>query len=308
MILNLKNTMAKLLYESKLNAAMEDIINDADSHIIFMCPYFKLHDRLKDCLKHKKNTPEIKIVIVFGKNEDDPSKSMNKKDFEFLKSFPNVVIKYEKRLHAKFFANEKFGLVTSINLHSYSIDNNIEVGVSFKTKSLLKDITDKVLNPITSKISDTENIAEESFNFFIGVSENAEKIFERKPKYESKIFGLQKNYLESETIVDKSVDFFNGISNNFANQNFKKAFNSYSNSSHEKNLNSFGNRNRNSYEAGYCIRTREQIAFDLSRPLSRDAYYVWAEFSNPDYRESFCHSCGREWETSVRYPLCNNCN
>lgn len=301
--------MAKLLYESKLNAALEDVIKEAESNIIFICPYFKLHERLKDCLKLKKNIPGIKVVVVFGKNEDDPSKSMNKKDFEFLKSFPNVVIKYEKRLHAKFFANEKFGLVTSINLHSFSLDNNIEVGISFKTKSILKDITDKVLNPITSKISDTENIAEESVTFFLGVYENAELIFERKPIFESKMLGLQKVYVESETVTDNSEDFFKGNGNSFEHHNSKQGFARDSSSWNEKDhRNSYGNRNRNSYQAGYCIRTGEQIAFDPSRPLSKDAYYVWAEFSNPDYRENYCHSCGREWGTSVRHPLCNSCN
>src|SRR5690242_2187438 len=114
--------MAKLLYESKLNAALEEIISEAESLIIFICPYFKLHDRLKDRLKLKMDDPEVRIVIVFGKNEEDPSKSLNKEDFEFLKSFPNVTISYEKRLHAKYFANEKSGLVTSINLHSYSLN------------------------------------------------------------------------------------------------------------------------------------------------------------------------------------------
>src|SRR5687768_7214604 len=123
--------MATLLYESNLNAALEDLITQAQSHILFLCPYFQLHDRFKDCLKQHIDNPAIEIIIVFGKNEEDPSKSLNKADFEFLKTFPFVTIAYEKRLHAKYYANEKAGLITSLNLHTYSLNNNIEVGVCF---------------------------------------------------------------------------------------------------------------------------------------------------------------------------------
>lgn len=301
--------MATLLYESKLNAALEEIIKEAESYILFMCPYFKLHDRLKDCLKHQKPNPDVQIFVIFGKNEEDPSKSLNKEDFEFLNSFPNVTISYEKRLHAKYYANEKFGLVTSINLHSFSLNNNIEVGISFKTKTILKNIADKALNGLTSMISDTEDIATESTKFFDEIYENAEKIFVKQPKYESKMFGLQKKYIGSEIVIDNSIKFFQQISNIFENQNHNKAFGT---SGSERGINStnksFSNQwKNNSSRTAFCIRTKEGISYDPSKPLSREAYYVWAEFSNPDYREKFCHSCGKEWNTSVRRPLCNEC-
>jgi hypothetical protein len=302
--------MASLLQGSNLNAALENIIIEAESYIVFMCPYFKLHEKLKDCLKHKKNNPDIQIIVIFGKNENDPSKSLNKDDFEFLKSFPKVTIAYEKRLHAKYFANEKSGLVTSINLHSYSLDNNIEVGVEFKTKNVLKAFTDKALNPLTSLVSDTENIAAESERFFQDIFENADKVFEKLPKYESKYMGLTKKYVGSEILKDDSSKFFNQVNNPFEKQSFKSAFgtnenertNSYNNSS---SSNQWKN---NSQKTGFCIRTREAISFDPSKPLSKEAYYVWAEFSNPDYSERYCHSCGKEWRTTVRRPLCNACD
>ncbi len=300
--------MAKLLYDSKLNSALEEIISEAESHIIFICPFFKLHDRLKDRLKLKMKEPEVRLIIVFGKNEEEPSKSLNKEDFEFLKSFPHVTIAYEKRLHAKYFANEKSGLVTSINLHSFSLNNNIEVGVSFKTKSILKDLTNRALNPLTSMISDTEDIANESINFFDGVYKNAEIIFDRRPKYESKMFGLQKSYTESEVLVDISSDFFQRMRGNFGNQTSKPTFASNSGNEHRKNNYNYSNQSNYSSSTGYCIRTRETIELNPSKPLSRDAYYVWAEFSNPDYTERYCHGCGKNWNTSVRRPFCNDCD
>lgn len=256
--------MASLLSESQLNVALEDIIREAESYILFMCPFFKLHDRLKDSLKHQKNNPEVRIIVIFGKNENDPSKSLNKDDLEFLMSFPSVEILYEKRLHAKYYANEKFGLVTSINLHSFSMNNNIEVGVHFKTKSALKNLTAKALNGVTSIISNTENIAEEAESFFDDIHANADIIFNKEPKFETKMLGFQRKYTESEITIDNTKKFFQQLSNMYVSMNYnnnseieskpntrQKSFvNNYSNqhnnsNSNYQNSNSFSNQRNN---------------------------------------------------------------
>lgn len=43
---------------------------------------------------------------------------------------------------------------------------------------------------------------------------------------------------------------------------------------------------------GYCIRTGEKIALNHLKPLSYDAYTIWAEYEDPYYREKFCHFTG----------------
>lgn len=333
--------MATLLYESQLNAALEGIIKEAESYILFMCPYFKLHDRIKDCLKHQKDNPDVHIIVIFGKNEENPSKSLTTEDLEFLKSFSNVTIAYEKRLHAKYYANEKFGLVTSINLHSFSMNNNIEVGVHFRTKSALKNLTDKALNIVTSVISDTENIAEEAENFFDEIYANAEKIFEKEPKHESKMFGLQKKYTGSEITIDNTAKFFRRLSSLYVSKDYLNENGGNKNVSRENSMNNYSNNRNNNYSngrndqysnqrnnnysnqqndqysnqqnnnyptlTGYCIRTREVIPLDGGKPFSRDAYFVWAEYSNPNFGERYCHRCGKNSVTSYRNPFCNNC-
>lgn len=294
--------MASLVYESKLNVVLEDMIRDAEEELVFFCPYFKLHDRLKDCLKLRIDDHKLNIVIIFGKNEDDPSKSLSKEDFEFLKSFPNIIIAYEKRLHAKYYANEKNGLITSLNLHTYSQNNNIEVGVYFKTKGILKNITDRALGGLTSIISDTEDIATEATDYFNDVYKNAEKIFDREPQYESVMLGLQKKYSRSVVKLDISKSFFNQkrVEYNHPREesnNYFKAKNSTQPAYVQMQYPS----------QGYCLRTRQSIPFDPGKPLSYDAYQSWAQFGNPDYNEKYCHGCGRNWRTSVRNPLCNEC-
>jgi hypothetical protein len=60
-------------------------------------------------------------------------------------------------------------------------------------------------------------------------------------------------------------------------------------------------------ERGFCIRTKEKITYNPSKPLSWNSYQTWAQFSNADFKEKYCHSCGKSYSTSVRRPLCNQC-
>lgn len=290
--------MASLVYESQLNAILEDLIKEAEEQLFFYCPYFRLHDRLKDCLKLRKNDHNLRIAIVFGKNEEDPSKSLSKEDFEFLRCFPNIVIAYEKRLHAKYFANEKYGLITSLNLHTYSQNNNIEVGVLFKTKNALKALSDRTLGAITSIVSDTEDLGAEAAAFFSGVFNNADVVFENEPQFESKLLGLQKKYISSKVLVDNTNKIFSPYKQTAPNNSgtYYKSRNTTQNTTVKYN-----------HDKAFCIRTGSSIPFNPMKPLSRDAYQSWAQYSNLDFAEKFCHGCGINWRTSMRHPFCTDC-
>src|SRR5690554_6918453 len=98
--------MARFLKGNELNAELERIFEEAQSDIILISPYIKLHDRYKSTLLTKLIEDRVKITVLFGKNEDDMSKSMKQEDFDFFKQFPNIEIRFENRLHAKYYANE----------------------------------------------------------------------------------------------------------------------------------------------------------------------------------------------------------
>ncbi len=51
-------------------------------------------------------------------------------------------------------------------------------------------------------------------------------------------------------------------------------------------------------ESGWCVRCRAQLPFDRDHPLCDRCYDAWAQYHNPDYRENFCHMCGRPSSTS----------
>jgi phosphatidylserine/phosphatidylglycerophosphate/cardiolipin synthase-like enzyme len=56
---------------------------------------------------------------------------------------------------------------------------------------------------------------------------------------------------------------------------------------------------------GFCIRTGVQIPFNIDKPLSAEAYKKWNEYSDPDYKEKYCHFSGElsHGETSVSKPI-----
>lgn len=268
--------MADFLTSNDLNAALEYIFEAADEYLILISPFIKLHDRYASALKAQKDNCNLKIIIVFGKNENDFSKSMKDEDFIFFKDFPNIEILYEKRLHAKYYANEKTAILTSMNLYSYSQDNNIEAGVIINSKSGL-----------LSSLAGQDSLDSRTSSYFQRVINQAVLLFQKIPQYESGMFGLTNRYTNSIIKVDKLSEFFKskkdpGITSN------------------KSNLSSFSLKT-----SGYCIRTGVEIPFNPKNPLSNSAFTNWKKFSNKDYPEKFCHFSGEKsnGETTFSRPI-----
>ena len=257
--------MAKFITGHELNSELEKIFKNASEKIILISPYIKLHDRDVSSLKVKKEYPEIQMIIVFGKNEEDISKSMKEEDFNFFKEFPNIQIRYERRLHAKYFANEENAILTSMNLYSYSQNNNIEFGVLTK--------------------GTFETLDKQAWEYFTEVIDQSELLFHREPQYEKAMLGLSKKYTESVTKTDILSDFFKN-KNEF--QNNKKTFNT------EKYV-----------QLGYCIRTGERIPFNPKKPMCEKAFESWLKFKNESYPEKYCHFSGEpsNEETTFSKPI-----
>lgn len=265
--------MAKFLADEGLNVAIRNIIENASTELIIVSPYIKLHERIKSAFNQHSNNPDLGIVVVFGKNEQDLSKSVSRGDLDFFSQFPNVQIKYESRLHAKYFANEFSSLITSMNLYDYSQNNNVEVGILTEYQF------------IGGKANDEAN------SYFYKVIESAKTIFEKKPTYEKSLMGLTKTYKGSSVIINELDAHFSG----------KEPTSKTIDRKPETRI-TFVPPTK---PKGYCIRTGVPIDFNPERPLSADAYKSWSKFSNPDYPEKFCHFSGEpsNGETTFAKPI-----
>lgn len=283
--------MARFLTGNELNAEVGNIIEKAEEQIILISPYIKLHDRFVSALRAKKNIDKLQITIVFGKNEKDLSKSMKQEDFSFFKEFPNIQIRYEKRLHAKYYANESVAILTSMNLYDFSQDNNIEAGVMTKA-SLLGNLASNIITNVTG----SDSLDNQAWEYFQRVIDQSELLFLKTPQYEKTNLGLSKKYTDSVIVTDKLTDFF------------KDKVRSEGRSKETENNSSIlaaGGMKIDSPLVGYCIRTGTPIPFNPGRPFCDDAYKSWAKFSKEDYPEKFCHFTGEpsNGETTKARPI-----
>ena len=288
--------MAKFLTGNELNSELEKLFEKAEEQIILISPYIKLHDRYASTLRTKINNPKLEITIVFGKNEDDISKSMKQEDFIFFKEFPNIQIRYEKRLHAKYYASESSAIMTSMNLHSYSQDNNIESGVLTKA-TLLGNLASNFLTNVTGE----DSFDNQAWEYFKRVIDQSDLLFHKLPQFDKGTFGigLNKKYLSSKIEIDKLSDFF---------ADKPKVDSSYrrDKTNESKNVEQFVQPiNSTQIQTGFCFRTGISIPFNVEKPMCYDAYRKWNEFGNPDYPERFCHFSGEpsNGETCVGRPI-----
>lgn len=100
---------------------------------------------------------------------------------------------------------------------------------------------------------------------------------------------------------DENVEIYNEIYNE-AISIIKNADNYY--------INEQVNENRGQYvgePTGTCIRCGVRVSLDNKRPLCTLCYKTWTNFSDEDYKENYCHICGKEHNSSMRKPLCRSC-
>lgn len=260
--------MAKFIQGNELNFTVESIFRNAESVLMIISPYIKLHHRFQDVLKEKLTNDKLQIIVVFGKNESDITKSISSEELDFFKKFPNIELRHEKRLHAKYYANEFSSLLTSMNLYDFSQDKNIEAGI-FMESSFLQ------------KMTNMDTIDNQSFNYFDSVVENSLLLFKKEPQYEKGTLGIGKKYSQSIVTV-----------NNISNVIKEKV-------QHTKFV--------HQTSEGHCIRCNKEIKLNSQSPFCPDCYKSWNIYKNKDYTEQFCHVCGVENKTSFNKPTCFSC-
>lgn len=309
-----QGTMSKFITEKELEDTVYNIIWDAEQTLLIVSPYIKLDEYFKKIFDKHKNNPKIHLLLVFGKNETAISKSLSKDDFDFFKKFPNVSIIYVPTLHAKYYANEFKGVVTSINLYDYSFKNNIEYGI-YSEQSILNKLTDRFTgNPDNDAWDKSRQIADEN-----------DAVFIKRPVYEKRF--LSKNYITSEILLDYTEHFYSKKTINYKprrltefDDELELGANYGTRPLREEIEDEKPEIKETQYQApkttyakeefkdpkyGFCIRTGEQIPFNPGQPLSKPAWRKWNEFGNPDFPEKFCHKTGKPsyGKTSMRNPI-----
>ena len=191
--------MAQFYSTLDQNSIIGEIFSTAKKEILIISPFIQLHKHFKDILSGIIEDDKIKIRIVYGKNENDKSKSFNPDDIDFFKKFRNIEIRYESRLHAKYYGNEEKGLSTSMNLMEYSSNNNKEIGILVSNNSLL-NLNDKLGQAVVN----VDNLFAQLTKLANEIFDKAVVEYRKMPQYsEGVILGMGKKYISSKVDVDK---------------------------------------------------------------------------------------------------------
>lgn len=126
----------KFLTTSKINAQLEELLENAKEKIILVSPYVKIQKRIQEILSEKKAEG---LDIFFVCKRQDLKEDISEYSTQIFDS-PN--------LHAKCYMNEHEAIVTSLNLHEFSQQNNIEMGFHIKNGGTGKQVYSEISKEI----------------------------------------------------------------------------------------------------------------------------------------------------------------
>ena len=124
--------MAEIITDRELKHSIETLIGLTQTSLFLVSAYINFDDDLKKVFCKLK--PEVIKTIVYREPDYPNNKSGISDDSRlFLKSLPNVELVSVKDLHAKFFLNERYTIISSMNLTSSS-NHNYEIGVEIENE------------------------------------------------------------------------------------------------------------------------------------------------------------------------------
>ena len=124
----------KILQAHLISGEILDVIYEAREYLVIVSPYvnFNYWGQIKSALVNAKNRC-VKIEF-FVRSEADNFVSWE--EVEQIGITPRLI----KNLHAKFYFNEKQGVISSMNLLSSSNSNSIEIGCKLENRTELDEL------------------------------------------------------------------------------------------------------------------------------------------------------------------------
>ena len=114
--------MVEILDTDSINMEITQICEAARKHLVIICPFLKINDKLRKSLETaiRRN---VKLTIIYGKNE------LDKDTLDWIKGLTYCNLGFLQNLHAKVVLNEEAAVMSSMNIYEYSQVNNEEIGM-----------------------------------------------------------------------------------------------------------------------------------------------------------------------------------
>ena len=125
--------MAKFLNKDTLNEWIPRLIKETERELVIIVPYIKTSENVYSHL-FEANKRGVETTIVYRENKLSPQEKVK------LESLDNLNLMYHPNVYAKCYLNEKYMILTSMNMNEYSEKNNREMGM------LLSKADDELFN------------------------------------------------------------------------------------------------------------------------------------------------------------------
>ncbi len=136
--------MSLILDTYETNTWISHISEDARKHLVIICPYLKINEKLRRTIEIA-DRKGVNIFVIYGKRELDAE------TMSWLKGLRHSNIANIPQLHAKLYMNEEMAVISSMNLYEFSQVNNEELGVlcgKRQDRAEFKEITFQVMRLI----------------------------------------------------------------------------------------------------------------------------------------------------------------
>ena len=137
--------MAKFLNTTGVSYHLEELIKSTKDRLILISPYLQFHNRVRDHIQNL-NIQKRDIRIIYRESK------LQLEESNWLESQIGVRTSICPTLHAKCYLNENEAIVTSMNLYSFSQQNNDEMGIHVTKKddpALYNDIYEEARRLLT---------------------------------------------------------------------------------------------------------------------------------------------------------------
>ncbi len=187
--------MAKFLVTSGVTYKLEELIKSTEDRLILISPYLQFSKRIKDNIA-SLNILKRDIRIIYRDNK------LQVEESNWLESQIGVRTSICPTLHAKCYLNEKEAIVTSMNLYSYSQENNDEMGI-YVTKEEDPDLYEEISNEAQRLLRISDEIR-------VSVTKVDKKVEDKKTQESQKQF-LKKDHSKSKLLTTKEISEKTGI-------------------------------------------------------------------------------------------------
>jgi hypothetical protein len=119
----------KLIKPSEISARILTLLDESDERVIIVSPYMKVSKWYK--FANRVNKLKTRGILTEIYVRDDPDNTATYRDLDQL------ALQYKKipHLHSKFYLNERYGIVTSMNLLLSSEISSLEIGYITETRT-----------------------------------------------------------------------------------------------------------------------------------------------------------------------------